>query len=696
MTNSHNLNHQPCSAGLSWARVHGIPLYFISIACLIFVLASLPASATGLTNSPWHSREGQLFFKNKSGYKPALRLKSEAKINISGITCQASLRQHFTNNSDQWVEGLYAFPLPESAAITNITMHIGSRTIQGQVKEKQEAKKTYEKAKKAGKKASLLSQQRPNIFTMKVANIGPGETIIIDLTYHDTVSIDNNTFSLRFPTVIGPRYIPGKPLQPDNNQSRATDQVPDGDMITPPVLLPGEPNPARTSITVRLDSGFQLREIESLYHEAHIKTENNIQTIALTGKWALPDRDFVLQWRPQPSSIPQSAIFSEIRDKETYSLCMVIPPADKFLQNKKFPRELIFILDTSGSMGGTSIVQAKEALQVAIQRLRPEDTFNIITFSDQTNKIFTKPRPAEPGAIKEALNHIDSIQARGGTEMEPALELALVNQKKTTRFRQVIFLTDGCVGNEAALFDLIANNLGDSRLFTIGIGSAPNSFFMKNAARQGRGTFTYIGNTSEVRDKITRLLTRLATPALTNIKISLPIGSQAETTPNPIPDLYPGEPIIFTAKTKNLPQQVTITGSLAGRFWQTNMKASHIPGKNNISTLWARRKIDDITASRHIGVPQNMIKDQITELALRHHLVSRYTSLVAVDITPSRPRGHNATSKQIKSTLPAGWQYNMITRLPQTATTSSFCLLLGSILTLLSLTVWLLARRKQQ
>jgi len=219
---------------------------------------------------------------------------------------------------------------------------------------------------------------------------------------------------------------------------------------------------------------------------------------------------------------------------------------------------------------------------------------------------------------------------------------------------------------------------------------------MKNAARQGRGTFTYIGNTSEVRDKITRLLTRLATPALTNIKISLPIGSQAETTPNPIPDLYPGEPIIFTAKTKNLPQQVTITGSLAGRFWQTNMKASHIPGKNNISTLWARRKIDDITASRHIGVPQNMIKDQITELALRHHLVSRYTSLVAVDITPSRPRGHNATSKQIKSTLPAGWQYNMITRLPQTATTSSFCLLLGSILTLLSLTVWLLARRKQQ
>lgn len=684
MTNSYPYHQQQASAALSSARGHGVPLNFIwlMVTFLLLILNSSPAAA-GIDNSPWHSREGQLFFKTDSGYTPALRLKSEANLEISGITCQAKIRQHFTNDSASWMEGIYTFPLPESAAITNITMHIGKRLIQGRIKEKQEAKKTYEKAKKEGKKASLLNQQRPNIFTMKIANIGPGETISVELTYHDIASYDNGLFSLRFPTVIGPRFIPAGPDSPDKQDS-----------INPPVLLPGETKPARTALTVKLDSGFNLGKIESLFHEVDIQTENRVQTINLTGKWALPDRDFVLQWQPVPGSAPQNAFFSEKKDNENYSLCMIIPPEQQFLQARKFPRELIFILDVSGSMSGTSIVQAKEALKMAISRLNPGDTFNIITFNDNASQLFRQARKADQLNIKEALSHLKSLEANGGTIMRKALELALFEQPATTRLRQIIFLTDGCVGNEAALFDIISNNLGDSRLFTIGIGSAPNSFFMETAARHGRGTFTYIGKTNEVREKMTRLMTRLETPALTDIRISLAAGQHTETSPNPIPDLYPGEPVVFTLKTESLPEKLTLSGSLAGSFWQTTINTANSPAGNNISTLWARRKIDDLTASRHIGVPENMIKNEITALALQHHLVSKYTSLVAVDISPSRPRDHNLTREQLKGNLPAGWQYNIATRLPQTGTISLFCLVLGSIFISLSFTVWLLARRR--
>ncbi|KPK00031.1 MAG: hypothetical protein AMJ60_02945 [Desulfobacterales bacterium SG8_35] len=654
---------------------------------------------------PSQVREGSLLFKSVSSGKYVLapQLATDVKIVITGMVAYARVIQEFENPRDEWLEGIYVFPLPEDAAVSHLTMDVGDRVIEGVIREREEAKKTYTAAKKEGRKASLLEQERPNIFIMSVANIGPREKIIVELEYQQTARLDNGIFSLRFPTVVGPRYVPGQQFESESSfddfdlsgWAFATTDVPDAPRITPPVVEPGQDPVNPVSLEVILDPGFNLARLQSLYHTVDVNYVNDGKAvIRLNNLWAVADQDFALVWEPEQDKVPQAALFAEEKDGENFIYLMVMPPTENIANDYHIPREVIFVVDVSGSMDGPSIKQAKEALDYAVSRLTPDDRFNIITFSDIVDKLFNYPMTGSTEHINKALHFIDGLDASGGTEIAPALYESLDGGTNLNRIRQVIFLTDGSVGNEQQLFEIVRERLGDSRLFTVGIGSAPNSYLMRNIAERGKGTFTYIGEVKEVKERMEELYTKLENPLLTDIMLTLSDRADVEMFPDPIPDLYLGEPVTLVAKTEEVPDQFTISGYYAGRFWQKEINAKAAGLGEGVSILWARQKIKTLMDSLDGGADKDEVRENVIITALQHHLVSRYTSLVAVDVTPSRPEYENLNAGMAKTNLPKGWQYNKVLNLPQTATVSGLCLVLGALALVLSAIIWRLAVRE--
>ena len=586
---------------------------------------------------------------------------TEVEIKVKGLVVEAVVEQTFENRSNEWLEGVYVFPLPQGAAVHAMRLVVGDRVIEGQIQERAAARATYEKARSEGKKASLVEQERPNIFTTSVANIGPSEVVAVRIAYQEILEYDSGRFSLRFPMVVGPRYIPGAPVESSADGTGwafDTDQVPDASRITPPVLHPdsGKINPVK--LTVSLDAGMLLERLVCPSHPAQISAEKDgIRHITLDG--ALADRDFVLEWVPARGREPRAAVFTEELDGAYYVLAMVMPPADEFVETVRLPRETVFVIDTSGSMGGASILQAQQALLMAVDQLRPEDFFNIIEFDSNFSILWPESRPAMPAAVADAKRWVERLDANGGTEMMGPLLAALDDLAEHTPLRQIIFITDGCVGNEEELFAAIKRDLGRSRLFTIGIGSAPNSHFMDRAASFGRGSFTHIGTPSEVSQKMGELFAKLENPVLADIDLVWP-DPDAEAWPARVPDLYSGEPVVVTARLATVHGELEASGVRAHQAWRTGVKLSVRKESAGINRLWARRKIAALMEDRVRSVPEDEIRTRVLEVALAHHLVSKYTSLVAVDVTPSRPADAGLKSGAVPTNLPAGWQYEKV------------------------------------
>jgi len=649
------------------------------------------------------SRQGSLLFAQQSEkgvYALAPVVKTDVSMDIAGMLAHVKVEQQFTNPTAQWQEGIYVFPLPDDSAVDRLRMKIGERIIEGKIKEKGQARKQYEKAKRAGKKAALIEQQRPNMFTNSVANIGPGESITVTIHYQQHLAYVDGEFSLRFPMIVNPRYTP----KSDASLARAMNEVTSQSNETPAfsrhgwggVLAHGEKAismnayadvPASpVTINIKLDAGLPLTSVSSPYHKIESQEKEGKHTIRLTKEVIPGDRDFVLRWRPALKKAPQAALFSEIRDEEKYALLMFMPPHPQHVRDNIASRELIFVIDTSGSMGGASIRQARQALRLAIKKLTPQDRFNIIQFNSYTSQLYAKAVSANKRNINQALRYIDSLNAGGGTEMMRALQAALplanhADSSKENHVRQVVFLTDGSVSNESQLFGLIKNRLGNSRLFTIGIGSAPNSHFMNKAARYGRGTYTYIGDLREVEAQIRSLFKRIEAPVLTDIKLEWMSGNRLvyvggkgsdDTTiqsyPSRITDLYAGEPLIVSMRLAEKVDGLRIKGMINTHEWQRNLKLTGGAEKAGVAKRWARQRISSLLESVLDGADRNTVRKAVIETALDHHLVSKYTSLVAVDVTPSRPVDKTLLTSKVKTPLPAGADKTKMLGLPKTAT----------------------------
>jgi Ca-activated chloride channel family protein len=624
--------------------------------------------------------QGSLLFATGTPgrYVPAPAQSTEVEIAIRGLVVKAKVRQTFHNPGDEWLEGVYAFPLPPKAAVHAMRLEIGERVIEGQIKEREAARKVYQQAKREGRKASLVEQERPNIFTTSVANIGPGEEVAVSISYQQVLDYDSGRFELRFPMVVGPRYVPGSTITSKRSTGTGwafdTDQVEDASRVTPPVLHPDQGAVNLVRLRVSLDAGMPLERLNCPSHAAQIeKTAAGVHSVLLDGVPA--DRDFVLEWTPARGSEPRAAVFTEELDGSYYVLAMLMPPDDTFTEAVRMPREVIFIVDTSGSMGGTSIIQARDALILALEQLAPEDYFNVIEFNSSFTRLHRLSVPAMPAAIDDARRWVAGLDANGGTEMMGPLLAALEDVEERTPLRQVVFITDGCVGNEDALFQAIQGELGRSRLFTIGIGSAPNSHFMERAASFGRGDFTRIGTPSEVSLRMGEFFAKLENPVLADIELQWP-DPDAETWPEQVPDLYAGRPVMVTARLGTIHGELVASGTRASEAWEARTALSVGAAKAGVNRLWARRKIASIMNQRARGETEDVVRSQVLEIALAHYLVSKFTSLVAVDVTPTRPIDEKLRTGAVPTNLPAGWKYEKVFgTLPRGGTASRLYLL---------------------
>ena len=594
---------------------------------------------------------------------------TDVTIRVAGPVARTRVVQVFENPEADWYEGVYVFPLPENAAVDRLRMRVGSRFIEGEIKERGAARAAYVQARAAGQRAALLDQERPNIFTTQVANIGPRETVDIELEYQQVLRYDAGRYSLRFPMVVGPRYIPAGPML-----------VADANRITPPVMRPGTENGRMNPVAIRveLDAGVPLAALESRYHRVRVEEPAPERREVVLADGSVPaDRDFELVWAPQLAEVPQAAWFTEEKDGRHYGVLMVLPPAAG--GGARLPREVVFVLDTSGSMGGASIRQAKEALLLALERLQPADRFEVIEFNSTAQALFGGPRDATRENVRRAMHWVASLDARGGTEMAKALHIALREREdESGRVRQVIFLTDGAVGNEEALFRLLRERLGGSRLFTVGIGSAPNSHFMTEAARLGRGTFTYIGRIEEVGARMGELFAKLEAPVLKGLEVRWPAGVQVEAWPARLPDLYAGEPVVIAAALDRLEGEVHLAGERGARRWEARIPLARNAVAQGMGSLWAREKVSALIASLRDGAAEAEVRTRVIELATAHRLVTRYTSFVAVDRTPARPAEEALKSAAVPTLLPAGWEYDKVFgELPVGATGSRFAIAAG-------------------
>ncbi|MGD2159549.1 MAG: marine proteobacterial sortase target protein [Gammaproteobacteria bacterium] len=655
-------------------------------AVFIYVLFGLLTEVAFASNSspdPMQSTQGSVWLLPEDGiHINALLLETDVHFDVSGMIARATIKQRFKNTSSLWAEGVYIFPLPENAAVDHFNLRIGDRLIEGQIHERSAAKRQYETAKKEGRQAGLIEQQRANIFKTSLANVAPGEEITVEFEYQQTLEYRDGRYRLRFPMVVGPRFLANKAVQSDTVSDTEVSTTVAADKVNP------------VHLHVSLDPGVALAELDSTYHPIDIRqTDTHRYSIALAADKVYADRDFELVWSPELTGQPQTAVFTDHHNGNEYILLSVLPPDLQALGQQLLPRDVIFILDVSGSMAGASIEQARAALVEALGRLTPRDRFNIIWFNDRTERLYPRSMPADSEALRFAGSVVSSIDADGGTVMLPALALALNDQPDASRIRQIIFLTDGNVNNEQELFNLISKQLGDNRLFTIGIGSAPNSYFMQKAARAGRGTFTYIGDINEVRQKTSELLQKLESPALVDINVDL-TGLDIEAFPDPVPDLYLGEPLTVLIRGRQLEGNINLYGNFGESNWEQKVEISDAINHPGIRTAWARSKITSLLEKHHDAgndSEREQLKNMIINTSIDHHLISRFTSLVAVDVTPVNSSGY-LYSEKLKANLPHGWKPGKTNQqhgqqmfmaqlsLPQTATTAPLHMMIAAML----------------
>ena len=581
----------------------------------------------------------------------ATTVKSEVSIHVSGPIIRTTVRETFHNGTGTCAEGLYVYPLPEMSAVDTLKMTVGNRTIVGEIHEREQAQKEYQQALSEGRRAALVEQHRPNVFTTSVASLMPNEDAVIEIAYQETAQFENGEYRTRFPMVVMPRYTP------------------DGATPAPHGAMNNDPIPT-VVLSVDLEPGSSLRDVHSLRHRIRTETVGNQRYHVSLDEPIHDYKDFELTWKPDLGSTPDATVLTEKLGNETYALVMVTPPRQA---SARMPRETVFIIDSSGSMQGSSIEQAKDALLLAIDDLHPSDKFNIVDFNSEARSLFPESTAADPARIAEAKTFVGSIQANGGTEMLKALRIALPeNRPATTNVRQVIFMTDGGVNNEQELFTYIHGHLGESRLFTVGIGATPNSHFMRNAARMGRGTYTYIGDRSQVKERMGELFAKLDAPVLTAIELHSS-DPTSESWPSLVPDVYLGEPAVVAVRLQDPKATITLTGRTQGSTWSKQLTLPPSSTDEGIARLWGRQKIESLMDGLSEGRDAGQVRTDVVTVALHHHLVSQYTSLVAVDKTP---RGL-ADPSCAANALPVHNVTPGQESLPQTATSGSLLLLIG-------------------
>ena len=571
---------------------------------------------------------------------------TEVGVDISGFIARVTVTQEFGNPYTEPIEAVYTFPMSDRAAVDAMTMTIGDRVIKGMIKKREEARQIYEAAKRAGKTASLLDQERPNIFTQWVANVLPGSKILIEISYVEYLKHEEGEYEFSFPMVVGPRYIPGGtmpvPQQADGTVSRVpgTPQVPDAERITPPVTPEGTRAGHDINLTARVDAGMAIQDVRSELHEVDIERPGESQAvIKLKNKNEIPNRDFVLKYKLAGKGIGD-AVLTHADARGGFFTLILEPPA-RVTADQVTPKEMIFVIDSSGSMRGFPIEKAKKTMRMCIEQMNPNDTFNLVSFSGGLGYCFSGPVPNSAENRRKAFEYLDGLEGSGGTEMMPAIRTALEGQNDGKRLRAVCFMTDGFIGNDMAILDAIQKNARTARVFSFGVGNGVNRFLIEGMARAGRGAAEVVTLESDGDAAAKRFHERTQNPVLTDITVDFGNLPVEEVLPDPeaIPDLFSSQPVVLKGRYHGSAQgSITIRGNTAAGPYERTV-AVDLPAAaaehDMLAPLWARARIDWLMDRDWLGIqqghPEAKNKEAITQLGLNFSLVTQFTSFVAVE-----------------------------------------------------------------
>jgi Ca-activated chloride channel family protein len=621
--------------------------FFLALAFLLslslvslFVLArTRPVSQA--TTAPDQVTQGALQIVDPSG-KPrgvAPLKHTSVKAEISGFLSRVVVTQEFENPFKDKIEAVYTFPLPQAAAVDDMTMRVGDRTVKGKIMRSEQAQAVYEAARKNGQVASLLDQERPNIFTQSVANIMPGEKVTITISYVETLKYEDGSYEFSFPMVVGPRYIPGAPTgqQQGGGTAPDTDRVPDASRISPPITPQGTRAGHDISLEVSLDAGVPIDDLRSNTHEIEVaKANDRSARVRLKNMSEIPNRDFVLRYDVAGRKV-EDAVLTHRAERGGF-FTLILQPPDRVTAEDVTPKEIVFVLDTSGSMMGFPIEKAKEAMQLAIDGLYPQDTFNLITFAGDTHILFPQPVPATKENLRKAQEFLASREGSGGTEMMKAIRAALEPSDKQDHIRIVCFMTDGYVGDDMTIIGEVQKH-PNARVFSFGIGSSVNRFLLDKMAEQGRGEVEYVGLNDDGSAAARRFHERVRSPLLTDISIDWAGLPVADVYPKRIPDLFSAKPLILSGRfTGKGTATIKLKGKMSGRDVVREIPVAlpdSEPQHDVLATLWARTRIDDLMAQDLEGIQtghaRTDIREPITQLGLEYRLMTQFTSFVAVE-----------------------------------------------------------------
>lgn len=585
---------------------------------------------------------------------------TDVKANISGYVSSVLVTQQFQNPYDTKIEAVYVFPLPQDAAVNEFVMTIGERRIRGIIRERDEAERLYKKARAQGYRASLMTQQRPNIFTQKVANIEPGKRIDVDIRYFHTLAYSDGYLNFVFPMVVGPRFNP--PGQTDGigavgrgtrGASKQSTEI--------QYLRPNERSGHDIALSVDIDAGVSIEEVVCNSHAIVLDSDGDAskRRVSLSPKDSIPNKDFVLRIKVASDAV-RSGLLTHRDERGGYFSLLVVPPAE-LGSLPHHPMEMVFVLDCSGSMSGEPIKQAKDAIQHALSELGPEDSFQIIRFSNDASALGKAPLPATPGNIKRGLKYLNKLNNGGGTMMIEGIKAALNFPHDPEKLRVVCFMTDGYIGNEAEILRTIKERIGSARIFSFGVGSSPNRFLMERIASMGRGSAAYVGLNDDGAEVMDNFLNRASRPAMTDIRIDWQNARVTDIYPSEARDLFVGRPIVITGRFRGrLPDHLTITGQAGGEPVAVNVDVKPLGPDDNhkaLAGVWARTRIADLADRQtYTGDPNGELAGQITQLALDYNLVSAYTAFLAVDAS-ERTAGTEGVTINVPVPVPDGVKY---------------------------------------
>ena len=582
---------------------------------------------------------------------------------IAGVLARVRVSQVFRNPYSNRLEASYVFPMPENCAVDAYSFQIGERIVMGEVKEKEEARKVYQQAREDGRKAALLEQDRANIFTQSIANIPPDSVVVVNIEYVQPLDIDENRYAFRFPMTVAPRYIPGTPTGGSNvgrGWASDTDQVPDASRITPDVLPAGQRNGNDVFVTVKINGGMPIQKIVPVTHELDIqKTSETEAVVTLKNMSTIADKDLLIEYQlAGEDSTLASLVHRDSEETEGYVM-LALQPKWSVEANEITPRQVHIVLDTSGSMRGAAISQMRQFAEHVLDHLNPQDEFQLIAFNDRSKAFQPAPVPATSVNIEAGKQFIRGLNAGGGTQLLPALQLALGDGcDESTPPRYLMLMSDALVGNDHSILRHIQDaKFQDARVFPVAFGAAPNDYLINRAAELGRGFSLQVTNQDNAQALATRFNELTSLPYMTDLQIDWGGLSVRDQVPARLPDLYAGKPLIVLGRYDQVgTETITLKGNVLGQPVQMALELalpSKEPSHDAIPSIWARQRIRQIW-NHNVGNETPQSRSEITELGLRHQLVTQYTSFVAVEKELSEVPQGKLISENIPGMTPEG------------------------------------------